>query len=131
MLIQYCRKHFFSYSLVVLLILAVSASYYRFVVTKDYIVSYEGDCNPYSQNCFEFCEDEECAEPFYYSVIERNAAEISQLCGNDVTECEEAFFCPDTVSYCTITYCDPTLNVDECELLTESDFVPETNLENI
>lgn len=125
MFIQHIRTHFFSYTIAILTILAVSASFYRFLVIKDYIVSYEGICDPYTESCFVYCEDEECVEPFYYSTIERQAAEIYERCGEDVTVCDEAYECQPDVSVCSITYCDPAQDGDLCESLTEADFTPD------
>ena len=71
---EHFKKHFLLYTLLPLVILMVSASYYRFVVTQDYTVGYEGLCDPYEEECFVYCEDDECIEPFYYSWIERNGA---------------------------------------------------------
>lgn len=129
MLLQHIKNHFFLYLIVSLTILSVASSYIRFVVQKDYLVSYEGECEPYSQSCFVYCEDEECSEPFYYSIIEREANEIFDLCGTDVTTCDEAYSCQDNVDICSITFCDPTVNIDECELLTSEDALNEESNE--
>lgn len=127
MLLRHFRKHFFAYTLVLFTTLAVGATYYRFMVTYDYLVSYEGDCDPYTQDCFLYCEDETCSDPFYYSIIERHAAEIRTLCGKDVTTCDEAYICQESVEICSFTYCDPLINEGECEMLTEEDYTNELN----
>lgn len=110
--------------------LAISVSFYRFLVIRDYIVSYEGNCDPYTESCFVYCEDNECTEPFYYSTIERQANEIYERCGENVTLCDEAYECQSDVESCSITYCDPILDQEECESLTEEDYVEEESMEN-
>ncbi len=74
-----------------------------------------------------YCEDDECGEPFYYSTIERKAWEIYERCGENVTLCDEAYECQSDVEICSITYCDPDLDQEQCESLTEDDFVPNPN----
>ncbi len=121
MFISHFRRNFFWYIVGVLTLLSVAASLYRFGIARDYIVSYEGECDPYTESCFLYCEDDECSEPFYYSIIERNAAEIYAQCGEDVTTCDEAYECPLDVPSCSITFCDPVLDEDQCESLSEED----------
>ncbi len=96
----------------------VAGSYYRFVVIQDYTVGYEGYCDPYSETCFEYCEDEACTEPFHYSWIERHAGTLFNMCGELVPECDAAYECIDDAT-CSISFCDPA--ADECEDLSESD----------
>lgn len=100
-------RNFFPYIIVALLILLACGSYYRFMVLNDYIVSYEGECDPYAESCFVGCEDDECSAEYYYSIIERHADEVLKLCGTNVLECEAAFECQENVDLCAITYCDP------------------------
>jgi hypothetical protein len=59
------RQHFFSVILVILLAFVTLVSYARFFVLDDYIVMYEGDCDPYTESCFIGCEDDECTEEYY------------------------------------------------------------------
>lgn len=100
----------------------VAVSYYRFMVIYDYTVSYdEGDCDPYTESCFVYCEDEECSEPFYYTSIYRDASTLVALCGDDITDCDEAYYCQEDEVSCEIVYCDSSTGLDECEMLTEAD----------
>ncbi len=92
---------------VLLLFFVVFGSYFRFAVIHDYLVAYEGDCDPAEESCYADCEDDECTELYYYSVIERHAAEVKDLCGDDVTECDDAYECQPDVNYCEIYFCDP------------------------
>lgn len=121
---MYLKKHFFSYIVFIFVVFLITASYTRFVVENDYIVAYEGDCDPYTESCYLWCEDDECSEPFYFSVIERHAAEIYSLCGEDVTVCDDAYYCDESVEYCEIYFCDAEFDgEDSCEYLTEEDYV--------
>jgi len=97
------------------------------MVQNDYLVTYEGDCNPYTQDCFLYCEDDECSDPFYYSSMERHAAELYALCGKDITDCDMAYECQNGVEICSITFCDLELDGDSCETLTNNDFIEDSN----
>jgi len=132
---HHIKKYLLLYTLLPLIILMVASSYYRFMIAQDYTVGYEGYCDPYEQSCFVYCEDEACAEPFYYSWIERHAGTVHAMCGPLVTECEAAYSCAGDAS-CSITYCavsttEPTLfesllglvgdTAGECDDLTAAD----------
>lgn len=100
--------------LFVLLVLTASASYYRFMVLHDYLVSYEIDCDPNEQSCFVGCEDEECVEQYYFAIVERHATEVESLCGVDITNCEDANSCSVGTS-CRVVYCDQVEGLRECD----------------
>lgn len=117
---MYLRKNYFLYTVVLLFIFMVAGSFYRFVVLQDYIVSFEGDCDPYTESCYVECEDDECTEEYYFTIIERMAYEIRDLCGSDVLECDAAYECQPDVAFCEISYCDPD-EEDSCEHLEASD----------
>jgi hypothetical protein len=115
-MVLHLKKYFLLYTLVPLLILTVAASYFRFMVSYDYLVSYEGDCDAFSQSCFLYCEDDECTEPLYYSIIERDASALRSICGAnaDILNCEAASTCQPNDRSCSVTYCDATID-DNCE----------------
>jgi hypothetical protein len=99
---------------IALVVLAIASSYYRYMVLHDYTVAYEGDCDPETQSCFSDCADDECTELYYFSIIERQANEIENLCGSEVTTCDAAYNCTNVES-CTITFCDPSVDgADAC-----------------
>ena len=110
------KKYFLLYTLLPLFVLTVAASYLRFMVNYDYLVSYEGACDELTQNCFIYCEDDECRAPLYYSMIELDASSLRSICGAkaDILDCEAASSCQATDSSCTITYCDASTD-DNCE----------------
>ena len=122
-LLEATKKHFFPIIIVLMTILLVSASFLRFMVEHDYLVSFEGDCDPYTQSCYEDCEDDECTEMYYYSVIERSASEVYALCDTqDVSECDAAYECQPDVEYCEVYFCDPEEDgEDVCVSLTEEE----------
>ena len=120
--LSFFKAHFFSVIIVLLLLLLASSSYVRFIVQNDYLVSFEGECDPYSESCYEGCEDEECTEVYYYSIIERHASELSNLCGSDISDCDDAFVCQPAVENCSVTYCDETIDgEDVCVVLSETE----------
>lgn len=117
-MVVHLKKYFLLYTLLPLLILTIAASFFRFMVSYDYLVSYEGPCDESFQSCFVYCEDEACTEPFYYSMIERNASLLRDLCGAEVNvlDCEAASSCQPDDHSCTVIYCDPAIDSD-CELI--------------
>jgi len=116
---------------VLLLAVSASASYYRFMVVGDYIVEYEGECDPATETCFVGCEDEECQEVYYYSHVQKHAVNAYEQCGPDISECEEANVCLPEDTACSITYCseDVLHEGETCEDLDESSF-PEASEED-
>jgi hypothetical protein len=100
-----------------LIILVIIASYYRFFVAKDYIVDYEATCDPSSESCFIYCEEEECEEPEPYARISKYAADLYAQCGEDITDCESANVCVASDRHCVMEYCSEDV-VEEGESCT-------------
>ena len=100
------------YIFLLLLLLSVAGSYYRFMVAHDYVVGYEGDCDPMEHSCFIGCEDEECSEQYYYSHIERYAPALYEECGVDIVDCGSAFSCSSDSEDCIVTYCNASSGED-------------------
>lgn len=127
------KKYFLTYTLVPLTLLFLAASFYRFMVSYDYLVSYEGFCDPYTESCFLYCEDGACTEPFYSTFVERRAYTLRELCGNTILDCAAADTCLPDEPDCSVTYCNPRRD-DDCETLTRSDMPTvdesETDAEN-
>ncbi|MCD5381566.1 MAG: hypothetical protein LR008_03255 [Candidatus Pacebacteria bacterium] len=107
--------------LIPLLILTVVASYYRFLVLNDHPVAYEGFCDPYTEECFVGCEDDECLEESYYTEVERYAPTLLRLCGDDISDCEAANTCTENEDGCSVAYCEPEVDGEACDTLSESD----------
>ncbi len=76
------------------------------------MVTYEIECDPTTESCYQYCEDEACTEPSYYAYIEKYAATVYRQCGPDITECDTAYQCLPEEDQCTVTYCDP--ETEEC-----------------
>ena len=114
-----------------LFVLSAGVSYHRFMIAGDYTVEYEGECDPATETCFIGCEDEECSEVYYYTIVEKHASDVHGQCGPDITECEEASMCLPNDTACSITYCSPEeLGEGEaCEDLDESN-VPDESSED-
>ena len=87
-------------------VLAMSASYVRFVINKDYIVEYKTECYPETDSCFIECEDDECNEVSYYVKLQKDAKSLFKQCGDNITECKDSLYCMENDVYCKITYCD-------------------------
>jgi hypothetical protein len=116
------KNNILLYILVPLLILLVASSYVRFFVTHDYRVAYEGECDPYEEDCFIGCDDEECTTEYYYTKVQKHAATVFAQCGEDITDCAAASVClPEDTLVCDITYCNSgTEEEGACETLSSS-----------
>lgn len=118
-MLNFLKEHYFFLLVTLMILFAVTASFLRFMIIYDYEVRYEGECDPYSQTCFEYCETDECEDPFYYTWITAPAKDINTNCGDDITLCDYAYECVSS-GYCQIKYCDPDIS-QECESLEASD----------
>jgi len=114
------RNHILAVVLVPAVLIIVFLSYYRFMVDHDYMVTYEGACDPATQDCYIGCDDDECTEEYYYSTVEKYAADVYAQCGPDITDCETASSCVAEDRACSVTYCDIETEGDLCETLTEA-----------
>jgi len=93
-------------------IFAVSLSFYKYFIVKDYYITLEAECNPESEKCFVFkcdpAEDSECSENVeertsYYKLIVKKASTIS-LCDSGDSECQEIVCKQD--EECEEIFCD-------------------------
>ena len=116
------------FTTLLLVILMVSASFYRFMTLEDYLVYYEGACDPYLETCFETCLDDDCTEVLHHTYVERQAAYLHALCGEDVTMCDAANSCQDDETQCMVRYCDEKKDGDLCEDLSLSDWQSESSI---
>lgn len=109
----------------ILIVLSVSASYYRFMVLHDYIIEAQVDCNPSSESCFVWeCDpsiEGECTgnpdkDTWYFKIAHRNA--------KNITACEEGD------ELCAPFSC-PLEGEEECdEVLCNADSLTEYNIDN-
>ena len=103
------------YILAVLTALSVGAAYFRFIVVQDYIVEFEGVCEPSMQSCFIKCSDDACTSKEYYDKVKKYAANLYTQCGKDITDCADANVClPQDDQKCSILYCDPKTDGSTC-----------------
>jgi hypothetical protein len=107
-------RHILAFTVLPLLIFSVSYSYYRFIHEKHYLVGYDATCDPITESCYVWCEDDACEEPEYYAVAEKYASTLFAQCGEDITDCEAAATCAPNEEFCSITYCDPDSG-EECD----------------
>lgn len=108
------RNHFFFYILAPLIIISAFFSYNRFMVRQDYLVSYEGVCDPSIEKCFVGCEDDSCATNYYYSKVIKYAPDVYKECGPDIADCEAANSCLPEDHNCSVTFCNPAIDGEIC-----------------
>lgn len=115
---MHIRKHLLLYILLPLVLFACFASLYRFMVIGDYIVEYQGSCDPATHSCF-IGYDDTVQENYYYTKVVKHAADLFSVCGPDYSECEEANVCLPTDSGCSVTYCssDTVSEGESCRTL--------------
>jgi len=106
-----------------LIALAVGATYYRIMLKKDYVVTAQTDCDPYTEKCFIWecdpnstVEGEKCTgdpekDIWYYQIATRNAAKIP-LCDPKDEACDP-WTCGEGEKECSTTFCDQTSKVDQ------------------
>lgn len=116
------------FTTILLVVLMASASFYRFITLEDYLVHYEGACDPYTETCFETCLDDACTDVLYHTYVERHAAYLGALCGEDVTSCDAANTCQEHETQCTVWYCDQSADPALCEDLSLSDWKSEGSI---
>lgn len=103
---KFVRDNFLSILVLPLLVLLIAGSFYRFVILRDYMVSYEIECDPSLNSCFKACADDSCSSEYYFAIIEKYANNLYKQCGPDVTDCEDSTTCtPEDEDKCTITFC--------------------------
>jgi hypothetical protein len=100
------RDNILPYILVPLIIIINIVSYYRFMVKHDYVVGYQGSCDPVTGKCFKSCDDDACIKVDYYSEMQKYEPDLYRECGKDITDCEAANTCLPGDHKCSITYCN-------------------------
>ena len=100
------HDHILSYILIPIIILVALFSYYRFMVKYDYVVGYQGSCDPTTGKCFKSCDDNACKNPSYYTEMQKYEPDLYKECGKDITNCDAANVCLPTDHKCSIIYCD-------------------------
>lgn len=124
---------------VVLIIGSVGATYWRIFVEKDYIISNEVDCDPYSEACFiwecdpastvegEACTNDPEVDIWYYKIAERKAANIP-LCDPNEDETCLPFQCEEDEEGCSETLCEEG-NADEIACVDPVQFTIDNPIE--
>jgi len=109
---MFFKHHILAIVLVPLVLIAAAVSYHRFMVVEDFIVQYEGACDPEVENCYVACEDDECSDVYYYTLVQKRAADVYAQCGEDITDCESASVCLPEDRFCSIETCD--ISEEDC-----------------
>jgi hypothetical protein len=102
---NFLSNNFFSLILFFAVIAVVFLSYNRFILRHDYIVGYEGVCDPVTDKCF-LGVDDTSGKEYYYTKMQKYEPDLYAECGADITDCEEASVCLPNDRNCLITYCD-------------------------
>ena len=110
---EYFRNHFFSFTLIFGIFFVIIFSYYRFIIKHDYVVGYQGACDPVTGKCFKSCDDDACTQPYYYSEMRKYEPDLYKECGQDITNCDDANICLPIDRKCSITYCNKTTSDDD------------------
>ena len=109
---EFLSNNFFLLILSSAIIIVVSFSYDRFIVRHDYIVGYEGACDPVTEKCFIGVDDTNGSE-YYYTKIQKYEPDLYAECGADITDCNEANVCLVNDRKCLITYCDENTKTED------------------
>lgn len=96
---------------------SVAATFYRFMIEKDYVIENQIDCDPSIDRCFVWkcdpasdVEGEKCTgdpekDTWYYQIARRKAANIP-LCNPDGDENCDSWTCSEGEKDCATTFCD-------------------------
>ena len=103
---EYFRNHFFPFILILGIVFVVIFSFYRFMIKHDYIIGYQGVCDPTTGKCFMSCDDDACTKPDYYLEMQKYEPDLFKECGADITDCEAANACLPGDRKCSVTYCN-------------------------
>ena len=118
-----------------LIIGSVAATYYRYIIARDYIVEAEAECDPTTEDCFVWeCdpssteEGEACAgdpeeDVWYYTILRRNAKNVP-LCDPNDEDCD-ALTCPEGEEECEIVYCTDETKGEEDTCSTPDEYLAE------
>lgn len=88
-----------------ILLVSVGATYYKMMIKRDYILSVQIDCDPYSEECF---IDDSGEDTWYYKVLNKKAYNIPECdpnqdedcviaCEENEKDCEEVLCSEETV----------------------------------
>lgn len=104
---------------------AITITFWRIVLKRDYIVQAQTDCDPTTENCFiwkcdpssteegEACTGDPETDTWYYKIVRRNAKNIP-LCDPNADENCDAYTCVPDEKDCSDDLCTPE-NVSEGE----------------
>lgn len=125
----YFRNHFFFFILILGTAFVVVFSYYRFMIKHDYLVGYQGSCDPSTGKCFMSCEDDACTKVDYYTEMRKYEPDLYKECGEDITNCDTANVCIPTDHKCSITYCNKSTSDQDnpCQTPLNKETNPDNN----
>ena len=100
---------------ILLILLSVSATFYKTVILQDFVVYNEIDCDPSSENCFvwtcnpvidgaDACTRNPDDDTWYYKIAYRNAQNIN-LCNSEENETCDPYACTEFENDCMQITC--------------------------
>ncbi|KKP67284.1 MAG: hypothetical protein UR66_C0018G0024 [Candidatus Moranbacteria bacterium GW2011_GWE1_35_17] len=116
------KTKIFWWTMGILILASFGATFYRYMIKKDYIVQAQVDCDPYSEVCFvwecdpesdvegEMCTGDPEEDVWYFKVINKNASRI-QTCDASDEDCN-ALVCAQNEPDCEFVFCTPE-NMEE------------------
>jgi len=117
------RSSYLFWGFILLVIVVAGWGYRAFFIERDFVVYSTTACNPQTEICFVWCEDDVCEEDYYKKIV-KNAKNIP-LCYEAVEECEP-LACEPEETGCEIISCSSD-SVEEGEECTNPlNFMTET-----
>ncbi|HBR79314.1 MAG TPA: hypothetical protein DEA46_02715 [Candidatus Moranbacteria bacterium] len=110
------KTKIFWWTMGILILASFGATFYRYMIKKDYIVQAQVDCDPYSEVCFvwecdpesdvegEMCTGDPEEDVWYFKVINKNASRI-QTCDASDEDCN-ALVCAQNEPDCEFVFCN-------------------------
>jgi len=83
------------------------------MIIKNYIVLYQGDCDPAIERCFASCTDGTCQQQQYYMKVQKYVPDVYAECGSDMVGCAKANMCLPSDMKCSITYCSSSITSND------------------
>lgn len=110
------KTKIFWWTMGILILASFGATFYRYMIKKDYIVQAQADCDPYTEACFvwecdpeseeegEMCTGDSEEDIWYFKIINKNASQIVSCDAND-EDCD-ALVCAQNEPDCEFVFCN-------------------------
>ena len=106
---------------ILLVVISVGLSFYKYFILRDYTIQSQVDCDPYSEACFiyrcdstvEECSGDPVADTWYYKLVDRKAKNLPS-CNPEEEGCD-VVTCGENENGCFVTLCDMTAEAEGAE----------------